>query len=154
MWQHLTISAMLLGEDVNGTFPVLLGIKSSPFFDKHGNLVVRDGYHTASGYYLHSGGTLRVGEIPTQPSSNDALGARELLLREVFPDFPFDDDTGGKASRAHTIALLLQLFMREMISKATPIYLVTKPAPGTGAGRLVDSVMMIGTAFPGRAQSA
>jgi putative DNA primase/helicase len=53
---------------------------------------------------------------------------------ELLGDFPFV----GDAEKAHAVALLLQPFVRELIAGPTPLYIIEKPTPGTGASLLVE----------------
>jgi putative DNA primase/helicase len=65
-------------------------------------------------------------------------------LNDVLFDFPFVSET----EKTHAIALVLQLFARELIDGSTPLFLIEKPSPGTGAGLLAD---ILTTLFLGRA---
>ena len=51
----------------------------------------------------------------------------------------------SEAERAHALALLLLPFVRPMISGPTPLHMVEKPAPGTGATLMVDAISIIAT---------
>src|SRR5204863_8898716 len=73
-------------------------------------------------------------EIPERPSHHDIVRARELILDELLVDFPFV----SPSERAHAVALLLLPFVRDLIDGPTPLHLIEKPTPGTGAGLLVD----------------
>jgi putative DNA primase/helicase len=64
-----------------------------------------------------------------------------LLLDDLFGEFPFV----GDAERAHVLALVLLPFVRPMISGPTPLHMVEKPAPGTGAGLMIDAISIIAT---------
>ena len=63
------------------------------------------------------------------------------LLDDLLGDFPFI----GEAERAHALALLLLSFVRPMISGPTPLHLIEKPAPGTGATLMVDAISIVAT---------
>jgi hypothetical protein len=56
------------------------------------------------------------------------------MLLEPIVDFPFVSD----ADRAHAVAFQLLPFIRELIEGPTPLHLIEKPSPGTGATLLVD----------------
>jgi hypothetical protein len=56
-------------------------------------------------------------------------------VNQLLGDFPFVSD----AEVAHAVAMLLQPFVRDMISGPTPLYLVEAPTPGTGKGLLVQA---------------
>jgi hypothetical protein len=67
--------------------------------------------------------------------------ARSLLLDDLLGDFPFTSE----AERAHALALLLLPFVRPLIEGPTPLHLVEKPMPGTGATLLVDAIAVVAT---------
>lgn len=143
------ISDLILVDD-EASFPALERVAASPFFDRHGRLVHEPGYHWESRSYYDPPVGFSLPQIPIEPTSEEAFRAREFLSNNVFPDFPFDDGNGsGAASRAHAFALLLLPFCRQMIAGNTPVHFITKPAPGTGASLLVDSILMIQTGDAG-----
>src|SRR5262249_42625550 len=82
-----------------------------------------------------------ISPVPAKPSRADIEAAKALLLEQAFADFPFT----GPSERAHFVALLLLPFVRGMIDGPTPLHLVEKPAPGTGATLLVDVASLIAT---------
>jgi len=120
--------------------PPLASIADAPFFDKHGNLIREPGYHAESFTYHHPRPGFAVEPVSETPSSEEVKKARDLLLTEIDGDFPFCDNTpDSRASKAHAVALKLEPFVRQMISGNTPIYLIQKPAPGTGASLFVNA---------------
>jgi putative DNA primase/helicase len=127
-------------------FPPLENITNTPVFDGRGELIVTPGYHAPCRTYFYSAPGFSIPPVPQNPSEADIEHAKTLLLDNVFIDFPYSDETQGAASRAHALALLLQSFVREFIQGPTPIYLVQKPAPGTGAS-LLESVRKIHAAL-------
>jgi putative DNA primase/helicase len=56
----------------------------------------------------------------------------------LLVDFPFADE----ASKAHAIAAMLHPFVRPMVSGPTPLHVIDKPTPGTGAGYLVQAISL------------
>ncbi len=72
--------------------------------------------------------------LPSKPSRAEIEQAR-TLIEEPLVDFPFT----GPAEKAHIIALMIQPFVRPMISGPTPMYLVESPTPGIGKGKLVGA---------------
>jgi putative DNA primase/helicase len=76
--------------------------------------------------------------IPTKPDRSDIASARRLLLEELLVDFMFVSD----AETAHTVALLVQPFVRSLIDGPTPLFLVESPTPGTGKGLLTQVCMV------------
>ncbi|OAI30552.1 hypothetical protein A1351_08605 [Methylosinus sp. R-45379] len=136
--------------------PKLERFTRSPAFSSDGKLVVEAGYHEeAKVYYAPTPGFV-IPPISFNPTDEEIKLAVDLILDNVFHDFPFDDDEdpvtgkerGGASSRAHALALLLLTFMRDMIPGPTPIHLITKPLPGTGASLLVEALTTIPLGSP------
>lgn len=63
----------------------------------------------------------------------------QLICEDLLGDFPFV----GAPEMAHCVALLLLGFVRSMIDGPTPLHLIEKPTPGTGATLMVDSISTI-----------
>src|SRR5262249_19334649 len=114
--------------------PVLERIVHAPVFASDGTLVTASGYHPASRAYLFLAPGFSLPPISSQPSPREISQARALIVEELLGDFPF----AGEAERAHAVALLLLSFVRSMIHGPTPLHLIEKPSPGTGAGLLVE----------------
>ena len=113
--------------------PRLLGIGNSPLLLQSGEVLRSEGYDPESGMFLD----LRGLEIPTPQMRPD--DAKQFIFEEFLVDFPFTDES----SRAHTLALMLQPFVRLLIYGPTPLYLIDAPARGTGKGLLADVVSMV-----------
>jgi hypothetical protein len=82
---------------------------------------------------LFHGDAIGVPSIPEIPSSDNITDARDILdswLRE----FPFADST----ARAHCIALLLTLLIRQSIDGCIPMFLIEAATPGTGKTTLAE----------------
>ena len=77
--------------------------------------------------------------IPARPTPADVAAARALICDELLGDFPFV----SPAERAHAVALLLLGFLRGMVDGPTPLHLIEKPTPGTGATLMVDAIATI-----------
>jgi len=121
--------------------PVLAGIVTAPVFGSDGTLITEPGYHAAARLLYEPAPGFQLAAIPERPTSSDIAAARSLLLDDLLGDFPFV----GDAERAHALALLLLPFMRPMISGPTPLHIIEKPAPGTGATLMVDVISIIAT---------
>ncbi|MDQ3831199.1 MAG: hypothetical protein M3361_18250 [Candidatus Tectomicrobia bacterium] len=67
--------------------------------------------------------------------------AKAWLFHELLGDFPFADE----ASRAHSMALLLEPFVHPTIRGPTPLYLIDAPIRGAGKGLLADIACLITT---------
>lgn len=119
--------------------PVLVGIVNTPVFGRGGTLLTTPGYHPdARLLYAPTPGFV-VPTIPAKPSATEVAAARNLLCEDLLGDFPFV----GPAEMAHVIALLLLGFLRGMIDGPTPLHLIEKPSPGSGATLMVDAVATI-----------
>ena len=77
--------------------------------------------------------------VPERPTPDQVAEARALLLDDLLGEFPFT----STAERAHAVALLLLGFVRAMVDGPTPLHLIEKPSPGTGATLMVDAISTI-----------
>ena len=125
----------------NPALPVLTGVVTAPVFGVDGTLITTPGYHPATRLLYEPQPGFDLPEIPERPTARDIAAARALLLDEMLGEFPF----GGPAERAHALALLLLPFVRPMIKGPTPLHLIEKPAPGTGATLMVDAISVVST---------
>ncbi|WP_409560035.1 hypothetical protein [Hyphomicrobium sp. MC8b] len=140
--------------------PTCQSIVRVPLFGHDGKLRTERGYDGATRTYLIPWGTFRpLPDLILQAHVTEAVDLLMLAIR----DFPFSDsfvgldslpvrvdgetdDDGfpapnlkrGPSSRAHALAMLLTPIARNLIQGPTPIHLVDKPKPGTGAGFLLD----------------
>jgi putative DNA primase/helicase len=121
--------------------PVLAGIVTAPVFGSDGTLITTPGYHPATRLLYQSAQKFSLPPIPEDPTPQQIAAARSLLLDDLLGEFPFV----GEAERAHALALLLLPFVRPMIAGPTPLHMVEKPAPGTGATLMVDVISIIAT---------
>ncbi|KAA0677287.1 hypothetical protein [Roseomonas genomospecies 6] len=117
----------------------------TPFFTKDGRLHQTPGYDEVSRIYYFPSNGFVLPPVSDKPSPEEVARAKGLLLDDVLVDFPFYGMV--EAERAHAVAMLLQPFVRQMIEGPTPVYWVHKPAPGTGAGKLINtvSILAVGT---------
>ncbi len=116
--------------------PVLVRLVSAPVFGRSGEVQTEPGYHPDSRTLYVPDDGFEVDLPPENPSDIDLAQALDLI-NELLWDFPFKDE----ASRAHAIALLLLPFMRDLIDGPTPLHLLRKPTPGTGASLLVHVLL-------------
>ena len=126
---------MLASPDI--PLPVLTAITGAPIFTPTGDLIVTPGHNRETGIYYAPAESFRVPLVPTRPTLADIDEAKSLLLIELMGDFPFI----GEAERAHAVALLLLPFVRELINGPTPLHLITKPMPGSGATLLATVLL-------------
>src|SRR5262249_54611790 len=115
--------------------PALLRVVEAPAFAPDGTLHTVPGYNTSCKAYYAPALGLSVPVVPGHPSASDVRKARDLIL-EMVEDFPFTEDS----ERAHAIALFVLPFVRSMIDGPTPLHLIEKPSPGTGATLLVETL--------------
>jgi len=118
--------------------PVLTRVVEAPIFACDATLIAEPGYHPGSRSYYHASDGLSIPPVPERPSETDMARARELILEDLLGDFPFVND----AEKSNATGLLILPFARELIRGATPLHLIEKPTPGTGAGLLADVIML------------
>jgi len=119
--------------------PVLVGIVNTPVFGRNGKLLTIPGYHPDARLLYAPMPGFTVPAISVRPSAAEIAGARNLLCEDLLGDFPFV----GPAELAHVVALLLLGFLRGMIDGPTPLHLIEKPTPGSGATLMVDAIATI-----------
>ena len=119
----------------NLPFPVLDAIVQVPVFGRDGRIQLTPGYHPSSRtYYLPEPG-FNITPILENPSPVDVTRARQLL-DELIVDFP----CLSEADKAHGVAFSLLFYARNLIKGPTPLHLVEKPTPGTGATLLINAL--------------
>jgi len=118
----------------NPPLPILARIVEAPTFAANGTLETEPGYHAASRSFYAPRPGFVLSALPDRPTPSDLERARELLCHGLLGDFPFV----SPSEIAHAVALLLLPFIRELIDGPTPLHLIEKPSPGTGASLLVD----------------
>ena len=118
----------------NPPLPPITRITRLPVYSASGQLQTTPGYCQAARIYLDPPHGFKLRDISENPSEAELRDAKRLILEELLVDFPFV--TGS--DRAHTFALIVEPFCREMIDGCTPLFLIEKPSPGTGASLLAD----------------
>ncbi|SDY65175.1 hypothetical protein [Citreimonas salinaria] len=135
----------------------LRGVVDTPFFAADGALVTSNGYHAGSQIFLDS--ELVLAGVSAHPTREEAQDAARFIVEECLADFPLGglsrqeimDQTfteSGVPAVANTLAFILLPFARTMIHGPTPGHVINKPAPGTGAGFLVDVCTTISSGAP------
>jgi putative DNA primase/helicase len=119
--------------------PILAGIVTTPVFGRGGVLLTEPGYHPDARLLYRPTAGFRLPPVPDRPTAQDIAAARSLLLDDLLGDFPFT----STAERAHALCLLLLSFLRAMIDGPTPLHLIEKPTPGTGATLMVDVIATV-----------
>jgi len=118
--------------------PILELITEVPVFAPNGTLELMPGYHAHGRSYYAPPPRFAVKPVPPRPTARHLEGARALVLDELLGDFPFVD----APEQAHAVALFLLPFVRALIHGPTPLHLIEKPMPGTGASLLADALTM------------
>ncbi len=122
----------------NAPVPTLARIVTTPVLTRTGALHEQPGYDAVSrAFYAPPPGFI-VPTVVERPTVAQIVAARDLLI-EAVQDFPFV----APSDLAHTLALILSPFLRELIEGPVPLVLIVKPAPGTGATLLADVVVQI-----------
>jgi hypothetical protein len=127
-------------------FPLLEGIICSPTLRPDGSLLTTPGYDPSTGLYLDLGG-VTFPPIRDQATIDDARTALGTL-QEVFQDFPFAPSNNGGTTNPYfsaTIAAVLTVVGRPAIQGNIPLQGITATAAGSGKGKLVDVIALIGT---------
>jgi putative DNA primase/helicase len=119
----------------NPPLPTLICVTDTPVFGPGGSLQTRPGYDREARTLYRPARGLRLPDVAMTPNVEECQRAKELIVAELMGDFPFRSD----ADRAHTVALFLQHFVREMIAGPTPLFLVAAPMAGTGKTLLVEA---------------
>ena len=119
--------------------PHLEGINTAPVFGADGTLHKRPGYSEQTRCFYEPPSGLSMPDIPARPTAAEIETARSLILTDLLGDFAFT----GEAERAHAAALLLLPFLRLLIDGPTPLHLVEKPSPGTGATLMVEAILLV-----------
>ena len=105
-----TVCQDFLVKPLAQAFPSLSGIRTAPIFLPDGRLLATEGYDPMSGYLL------RLGELQGIRTDMSVTEAWAWLQDELLVDFPFS----GAYSRAHTLALLLEPFVKPLIEGEDP----------------------------------
>ena len=127
-------------------FPSLSGVVSTPVLRLDGTILTHPGYDQDSGLFYAPASDLIVPEIPERPTKEDAVEAANYIRDEVLGDFPYVD----QASRANALAAILTPIVRPVIDGCTPLYLLDKPRPGSGATLQAEVIAAIVTGEPAR----
>lgn len=127
---------------VDDELPELDAVVRAPFYDPQGRLIREPGFHEGARVWFDEAGSLDVGEIPKDPTPEDAEAALALLMDDLLVDFPFVSE----ADKAHALAMLLLPFCRQMMTiQLTPLHLVEAPTKSTGKSALVEIAHLLAT---------
>ena len=131
---HVDPSQNVIGDALSTykpPLPELTQVVSMPIVTSEGRLITAPGYDIESGvFYAAESGCLP--QVNSAATKQDALDALKWIEEEILVDFPFAD----AASKAAAISMAILPFVRQLIHGQTPLYLLEKPAAGTGATTL------------------
>jgi hypothetical protein len=127
----------LLGAPTFG-WPFLRRLTAIPSLTAAGRLLTAPGYDASSQLYYAPASELPI-SVPASPTRQDIDAAVALLRDDLLRDFPFADES----DRAHAVSCLLLGFVRDHIVGPTPLHIIEKPTPGTGATLLLEVVTRI-----------
>jgi len=129
--------------------PELIGIVTCPIMDlQTGNINFQSHYDPVAQMYFGRIPSLQIPAIPQNPTPEDVQHAVGLL-KETIIDFPFVNEV----DRVNALACIITAVIRPSINGNVPIYIIDKPAPGTGAGLLCDTISLIVTGELARAMT-
>ncbi|MDQ1037236.1 hypothetical protein QFZ75_003652 [Streptomyces sp. V3I8] len=112
--------------------PILRGIVTSPVVRPDGSLLDALGYDRATGLYLEPRVPLR--RLAPQVTRDSLDRAKAIVLDQVLKDFPWV----GPSDRAHFLGALLTPILRPYFHGATPMFVLTATAAGSGKSLLKD----------------
>lgn len=115
----------------NPPLPKLTQVVSIPIVTDDGRLITEPGYDSESGIF-YAADSECLPQINPHATKEDALQALKWIEEEILVDFPFAEE----ASKAAAISVAILPFVRPLIHGQTPLYLLEKPAAGTGATTL------------------
>ncbi len=123
-------------------FPILKRVTYRPVFTRDGSLIRTPGYDSGTGILYSPPRGFRLPPVSDRPTPEELGCAKQLILEELLGDFPLTD----KAAIAHTVSAMWLPFVRELvkIKGPTPLYLIEKPTPGTGATLLAQMICKVG----------
>jgi hypothetical protein len=131
------IKGLLCAED---DFPTVMGTSSLPIMSPEGELRTDPGYDPRTRLIYVPPAGFRFSGIPESPSPED-VNRVASLLREVFCDFPFAD----QSSLANTIAAVLTIALRPAIDGRVLIIAIDSPVQGTGKTLLLNAIASCAT---------
>jgi hypothetical protein len=120
--------------------PALANITEIPTLRPDGSILSIPGYDAASNLYYVPSRNLIVPEIPSNPTAEEVRDAVNLI-NEVYINFPFD----SPASRTNAIAATATCIYRPMFDGNVPLFIISKPQAGVGAGLMTAALCMTTT---------
>jgi len=133
----LDVAQVLIAGD-HSKLPALNRLISAPIVAPSGRFVASPGYDEETRTY-YIGEDIDVSSIPDDPSREEINEARDLILKDLIVDFPFmesgqtEDDFYYSPDRSNALGMFILPFAREIIDGPTPLHLIEKSTPGSGA---------------------
>ncbi len=121
-------------------FAQLDRISHAPFVRPDGTIVTEPGYDEATRTLLLPAEVFAGLEVPEDPTPEEVLAARTLILDEWLGDFPFDSET----DQANVLGLLVTPAIRGMVPKV-PLAVLDGLQMGVGKNLLADSILTVYT---------
>jgi len=119
-------------------FPRLNRVAGTPFFDRNGVLVSRNGYHKKSGTWLDKGG-LKFPELDHLDTSIGSVARAAEFFHDLLRDFPF----ATQADEAIYIGQLFLSMVRELIDGPTMGCAIDASCPGSGKTLLAELIVIL-----------
>ena len=127
--------------DLDPSLPRLKGVAPMPLFAADGTLATEPGYCVKTEFSYCPPANFSIPKINSNPTAADLKNAKELILEELLGNFPFVD----KSDFSHAVGLLILPFVRNLINEPTPLHLIEKSTPGTGATLLAQAISHVCT---------
>lgn len=145
-------SVSLPGAEVDNVFqsdavkdlPPLNGVVHSPVVTESGRMILHSGYDVETGLEFDLDPAVEGLEVPANPTEQEANEALDLL-REMFCDFPFEDESDF----FHVLAWMITSIVRLWLD-AVPALAVTGSGPSVGKEKLMKAmaILLTGDALP------
>ena len=126
--------------------PILERVTRAPVFTRDGSLTEKPGYFEGSHLLYRPMDALALWDerVPENPNARDIAIAKRVLIEDLLGDFPLVSESDV----AHAVAVVLLPFARNLIDGPTPLHLVEKPSPGTGASLMVFAITSVTSGSP------
>jgi len=154
---------VILAADRQWKFSYIDGILPTPTFRPDGTLLTKPGYDDGTRMYLVDDPTIGPITIKDKPTLDDAIAAKNTLLKYIqefsFVDFDGGDGGGeaagtamrgqirGAVSRSVALSMIISLVARGILGQV-PQHSVVAPTPGSGKSYLVDIASFIALGIP------
>lgn len=128
--------------ELKDELPEINFITTVPMFSCDRKLVSSEGYDRSDKLWFKKVKDLEnMEEIPLIPTRQQLNKAVDLLLNDLFCDFPLV----CTADTCHLFGALFLPFIRQLIDGPTPLHIVEAPIAGTGKGKLCNIISILST---------